>query len=193
LYQKKVAARAKSAPEIGVRRANRSSGQVRYDGRGRLRVAQQRDQSTVAFDQDLANDLDLGRQSLSLILSLDSFDQIVNRLKPAVTFVNDVTGSHGSDAVSRSTENLLVDLALGRFRRRPTISALTFGIQTDIRAFFGSYSNACRQADALLFQAGNPGAVDEACRQSPRRQTAAERARSPSHGARIPRPTAARL
>ncbi len=56
--------------------------------------------------------------------------------------------------------------ALGRFRRRPPISALPVGLQRDIRAFFGSYSNACRLADDLLFWAGSAQAVDEACRRS---------------------------
>jgi DNA phosphorothioation-associated putative methyltransferase len=56
--------------------------------------------------------------------------------------------------------------ALGRFRRRPPISALPLGLQRDIRAFFGSYSNACRLADDLLFRAGSAEAVDEACRRS---------------------------
>jgi hypothetical protein len=53
-------------------------------------------------------------------------------------------------------------VALGRFRRRPPISALPIGLQRDIRAFFGSYSNACRMADDLLFRAGNAEALDEA-------------------------------
>jgi DNA phosphorothioation-associated putative methyltransferase len=39
-------------------------------------------------------------------------------------------------------------------------------LQRDIRAFFGSYSNACRLADDLLFRAGSAEAVDEACRRS---------------------------
>jgi DNA phosphorothioation-associated putative methyltransferase len=39
-------------------------------------------------------------------------------------------------------------------------------LQRDIRAFFGSYSNAYRLADDLLFRAGSAEAVDEACRRS---------------------------
>ena len=34
-------------------------------------------------------------------------------------------------------------------------------------AFFGSFTEACRQADDLLFRAGHAEAVNEACRQSP--------------------------
>jgi DNA phosphorothioation-associated putative methyltransferase len=36
----------------------------------------------------------------------------------------------------------------------------------DIRAFFGSYTKACRQADELLFRSGNAEAVDAACKRS---------------------------
>jgi DNA phosphorothioation-associated putative methyltransferase len=36
-----------------------------------------------------------------------------------------------------------------------------------MRAFFGTYTKACRLADALLFRAGDPAAVDAACRRSP--------------------------
>jgi DNA phosphorothioation-associated putative methyltransferase len=57
-------------------------------------------------------------------------------------------------------------VALGRFGRRPPMTASPIGLQRDIRAFFGSYTKACRQADDLLFGAGNANAVDEACRQS---------------------------
>jgi DNA phosphorothioation-associated putative methyltransferase len=67
----------------------------------------------------------------------------------------------------RSTVDLLVYLALGRFRRRPPMSALPIGLQRDIRAFFGSYTNGCRRADDLLFRASDADAVDDACRRSP--------------------------
>jgi DNA phosphorothioation-associated putative methyltransferase len=47
------------------------------------------------------------------------------------------------------------------------MSILPIGLQRDLRAFFGSYSQACRLADDLLCQVGNPELVDEACRNSP--------------------------
>ena len=59
-----------------------------------------------------------------------------------------------------------MDPALGRFRRRPPMSALPVGLRRDIRAFFGNYTNGCRRADDLLFRAGDAGAVDDACRRS---------------------------
>jgi DNA phosphorothioation-associated putative methyltransferase len=79
-----------------------------------------------------------------------------------------VTGTAEWEAIARSrSEDLLVYLALGRFRRRPPMTALPVGLPRDIRASFGSDTKACRQADDLLFRAGDAGAVDEACRRSP--------------------------
>jgi DNA phosphorothioation-associated putative methyltransferase len=63
--------------------------------------------------------------------------------------------------------NAAVSLALARFRKRVPISKLPVGIRQDIRAFFGTYATACRLGDELLFRAGNPEAIDEACRRSP--------------------------
>jgi len=45
------------------------------------------------------------------------------------------------------TGSVTVYLALARFRKRPAISVLPVGLQRDIREFFGSYKNACEQAD----------------------------------------------
>src|SRR5271170_6156901 len=56
---------------------------------------------------------------------------------------------------------------LPRFRRRPALSQLPRGLQRDIRAFFGTYTKACRQADDLLFRAGDAAAIDAACARSP--------------------------
>jgi DNA phosphorothioation-associated putative methyltransferase len=89
-------------------------------------------------------------------------------MKRAFTLVKRVTGTEEWEAITRrSTEDLLVYLALGRFQKRPPMSILPIGLQRDIRAFFGSYSQACRLADDLLFQTGNAERIDEACRNSP--------------------------
>ena len=54
-------------------------------------------------------------------------------------------------------------LALARFDKRPPLGQLPRTLSRDMRAFFGTYTKACKRADALLFQAGNAAAVDEAC------------------------------
>jgi DNA phosphorothioation-associated putative methyltransferase len=89
-------------------------------------------------------------------------------LKRGFALVRGVTGDSEWDAIrQRRTEDLLVYLALARFRKRPAIGRLPRTLQRDLRAFFGTYTKACQQADELLFQAGDPEAIDEACRRSP--------------------------
>ncbi len=115
-------------------------------------------------------------------------------LKRAFALIQRVTGSDDWDAIARrNSEDLLVYLALGRFRRRPPISVLPVGLQRDIRSFFGSYANACRLADDRLFQAGDAEAVNDACRRIGRGQAPAQCPLRPSRRPRIARPAAPRL
>jgi DNA phosphorothioation-associated putative methyltransferase len=89
-------------------------------------------------------------------------------LKRAFALVRRVTGEAEWEAIrQRRTEDLLVYMALARFGKRPALSQLPRGLRADIRAFFGTYAKACRQADDLLFRAGDASAIDEACRSSP--------------------------
>jgi DNA phosphorothioation-associated putative methyltransferase len=89
-------------------------------------------------------------------------------LKRSFRLVQRLTGPHEWDAIrQRRTEDVLVYLALARFRRRPRWLQLPCPLQRDLRAFFGAYTRACRRADNLLFQAGQTEAIDAACRRSP--------------------------
>jgi DNA phosphorothioation-associated putative methyltransferase len=89
-------------------------------------------------------------------------------LKRAFALLRRVTGGDEWDVIRhRRKEDLLVYLALARFRKRPPIGRLPRTLQRDMRAFFGAYTKACRQADDLLFRAGNAAAIDEACQRSP--------------------------
>jgi DNA phosphorothioation-associated putative methyltransferase len=89
-------------------------------------------------------------------------------LKRAFALVRRVTGEEEWETVrQRRTEDLLVYPALARFRRRPALGQLPPSLQRDMRAFFGTYTKACGRADELLFQAGDPAAIDEACKRSP--------------------------
>jgi DNA phosphorothioation-associated putative methyltransferase len=88
-------------------------------------------------------------------------------LKRAFGLVRRLTDAAAWEAIAwRRREDLLVYLALARFRKRPARAQLPPGLQRDIRAFFGAYSRACAEADALLFQAGDPAAIDAACGRS---------------------------
>lgn len=89
-------------------------------------------------------------------------------LKRGFALVRRVTGSGEWEAIrQRRTEDLLVYLALARFRKRPALGQLPRPLQRDMRAFFGTYTKACQQADELLFRAGDAAAIDEACQRSP--------------------------
>jgi DNA phosphorothioation-associated putative methyltransferase len=89
-------------------------------------------------------------------------------LKRAFALVRRVTGAEGWEAIARRRrEDLLVYLALARFRKRPPFTRLPRPLQRDLRAFFGAYTRACQEADALLFQAGDATAIDAACGRSP--------------------------
>jgi DNA phosphorothioation-associated putative methyltransferase len=89
-------------------------------------------------------------------------------LKRAFALVRRVTGIDEWNAVRRhSAEDMLVYLALARFRKRPPLGQLPVGLRRDLRAFFGTYARGCRRADELLFQAGDAAAIDAACRRSP--------------------------
>lgn len=88
-------------------------------------------------------------------------------LKRGFALVRRVTGNADWEAIrEHRTEDLLVYLALARFRKRPPIRQLPRSLQLDMRAFFGTYTKACQRADELLFRAGDATAIDEACQRS---------------------------
>jgi DNA phosphorothioation-associated putative methyltransferase len=88
-------------------------------------------------------------------------------LKRAFAVVQRITGAEPWEAIARRRrEDLLVYLALARFRKRPAFSLLPLALQRDMKVFFGSYTKACAEADALLFQAGDASAIDEACKRA---------------------------
>jgi DNA phosphorothioation-associated putative methyltransferase len=94
-------------------------------------------------------------------------DQHFGSTKRAFALIRRVTGEEPWKTIGTERRNdLLVYLALSRFRKRPSFSRLPVGLQRDIRAFFGTYKIACNEADSLLFQAGNAEAIDRACQES---------------------------
>ncbi len=89
-------------------------------------------------------------------------------LKRAFAVVRQITGGDEWEQIAkRRAEDMLVYLALARFRGRPAISLLPRTLQLDVKAFFGAYTKACSQADELLFQAGKSDLIDAACKRSP--------------------------
>lgn len=62
------------------------------------------------------------------------------------------------------SRDLLVYLALANFGGRPALGALPEPLQFDVKEFFGSYKEGTKQADRLLFGAGQAEQVDSAAR-----------------------------
>lgn len=87
--------------------------------------------------------------------------------KRAFALIKRVTGGdEWEELATRRTEDLVVYLALARFRKRPRLAELPHGLQHDIKAFFGAYTRACSTADDLLFSVGFQPLIDAACKES---------------------------
>lgn len=121
------------------------------------------------LDPFMATITDLGRlPDVGEYAQASSLIERFGSLKRAFALVQRVTGTEEWEAIARRRrEDLLVYLALARFRKRPSLSQLPRSLQRDMRAFFGGYKKACHEADTLLFRAGDAGAIDEACKRSP--------------------------
>ena len=88
-------------------------------------------------------------------------------LKRAFKLIQKVTDeSPWEEIAQKRCEDLLVYLALARFRKRPPLSKLPPTVQKDIKVFLGGYKVACGRADTLLFRAGDSDAVDQACQRA---------------------------
>ncbi len=89
-------------------------------------------------------------------------------LRRAFALIQKVTDSAEWEQIARRrSEDLLAQMALANFRRRPRQSALPMELLRDIKAFFGMYKKGRERADELLYRAGDAEAIDEACRNSP--------------------------
>jgi DNA phosphorothioation-associated putative methyltransferase len=64
-------------------------------------------------------------------------------------------------------QELLIQLALSRFRGRPQFSRLPRELRFDVRDYCSSYKSACECADRLLFTAGDAKQVSKAMLLSP--------------------------
>ena len=88
-------------------------------------------------------------------------------LKRAFKLVQKVTeDAPWEEIAQKRTEDLLVYLALSRFKQRPQQSSLPLTIQHDIKEFLGGYKTACTRADVLLFRAGDANVIDAACQRA---------------------------
>ena len=85
----------------------------------------------------------------------------------AFAVILQATNEEEWDAIAyRRSLDIQVYLALTHFDQRPRFSQLAPEMRQDIKAFFGSYDDACEVADQKLFSLGQPGVVKGACNKS---------------------------
>lgn len=93
---------------------------------------------------------------------------VCRSLRHAYGVLRKVAGDeHWATVREQRAEDLLVYIALSKFRGRPRFGALPISLQRDIRAFFGTYKKACQSADEVLFSLGDVATRRAACRQAP--------------------------
>jgi DNA phosphorothioation-associated putative methyltransferase len=91
--------------------------------------------------------------------------EVFGSLPRAFRVVRNATGDLAWNEIEdQRNEDLLLYLALQRFRKRPRVSELPLELRNDVRAFFGTYKAACDEADHLLFAAGDRAGIGEACK-----------------------------
>lgn len=85
-------------------------------------------------------------------------------IKRALALVVTRNGEQLWQTVRKSRrEDVLVYLAMTKFRKRFLRREIPLRIKNDIRSFFGDLSSAQTRARDLLFAAGDPGEIDLAC------------------------------
>lgn len=98
-------------------------------------------------------------QSEELICSQEIENEF-GSIRLAAALIRRVMGEgRWRSAMDRARQNFLVYLALAAFGARPRFGELPLDLQLDVRAFFGHYKEATKEADDLLFGVGNQEAL----------------------------------
>ena len=87
--------------------------------------------------------------------------------RAAFSLVRRVTGpDRWEDLEHDARQNFLVYAALAAFGGRPRFSELPEDLQYDAKDLFGSYTNACSEADRLLHSIADNAAINHACNEA---------------------------
>lgn len=85
----------------------------------------------------------------------------------AFSLIRRVTGDvRWSEAADRARLNVLVYVALSNFEGRPKFTELSESLRYDIKDLIGSYKEACRQADYMLFELADQEHLSRVCAES---------------------------
>ncbi len=107
----------------------------------------------------------LGR--LPLTTEFDQLDELTQNLGRPSRIARLLLNHFGDEALEEArlhrSDDLLVYLALAQFRRAVSLRQLPEALQRDIKTFCGSYKEGQQKARALLYSAGQPPVITEAC------------------------------
>jgi hypothetical protein len=93
-----------------------------------------------------------------------SLMEIFGSPRAAFSLIRRVTGPNQWEQLEADArQNFLVYAALAAFGGRPKFGDLPHDLQHDAKDLFGSYSNACVEADRLLHSIANTDAINVAC------------------------------
>lgn len=88
-------------------------------------------------------------------------------LRRAFQVILQATDQQDWDSITEQRrQDLKAYLALSKFGHRPKISNLVSEVQNDIKALFGTYKQACIEADEMLFSLGDLSQIATCCRKS---------------------------
>lgn len=98
----------------------------------------------------------------------DALLSVFGSLKKAFRVILYATEESDWEEVKQErSQDLLVYLALSRFDGRPNFGQLSLSLQRDVKAFFSTYTQACKEADGLLYSLGQDGVLEQACNKAP--------------------------
>ncbi|NER27677.1 MAG: DNA phosphorothioation-associated putative methyltransferase [Symploca sp. SIO1C4] len=99
--------------------------------------------------------------------NITELQEELGSLRRAFRLILKATNQAEWDAITdKRRQDLLVYLALTQFGHRPRFGHLDSSLQNDIRAFFGTYKQACAAADLMLLSVGDNQLIASCCRQS---------------------------
>ena len=91
----------------------------------------------------------------------------IGSFRKAFKLILQATDEAEWDAIAyRRSLDIQVYLALTQFEKRPKFSELPSEIRHDIKAFFGTYQDACEVGDRKLFSLGQTEVLKAACKKS---------------------------
>ena len=98
------------------------------------------------------------------LLNEETLTEIFGSPRAAFSLVRRVTGpDQWQELEDEARQNFLVYAALSAFGGRPKFGDLPHDLQYDAKDLFGSYTNACAEADQLLHSIADSDAINAAC------------------------------